>query len=483
MNDESNQIFANIYRKRHLEFTKRFFELREHNLFIVRPHHRLIADAMDRVIRGETTRLIINIPPGYTKTEMVVVSFIAMGLAVNPAARFIQTSYSDKLINDNSIKIKDTIMLPEYQDLYPMSFKKDTNAKNIWRISEHGGGLLSSPILGQITGFRAGRMIDGFSGALIIDDPIKPDDGYSKAKRERINTVIENTVKSRIALPSTPIILIMQRVHENDCTGFLLKGGTGDHWEHLCIPVEIEDNREYPPEYTHGIEIKHGLPSGMLWEMKHSKQDVGTMKLINPYTFSSQYNQRPTPIGGTLFKREWFRYYDKLPPIKQIKIFADTAMKTKEANDFSVFLAAGLGADGNLYILDIARGKFEAPELLRVGKAFWDRFKGGNPSVRSINIEDKASGTGLIQQLQRTLKTRVVAIQRDTDKISRAMGCIPDFASGRVWLPANAEWVANYVLEFELFNEMMSHDHDDQVDPTLDAVSDMLMAGNIYSNL
>ncbi len=123
---------------------------------------------------GEITRLIINIPPGFTKTQMCVVDFVARGLAINPRARFIHASYSEALVQENSLAIRDTVTSEDYQALWPLELRKDAKAKGLWKTRE-GGGILARPSGGSITGFRAGRMEPGFSGALIIDDPLKPD--------------------------------------------------------------------------------------------------------------------------------------------------------------------------------------------------------------------------------------------------------------------------------------------------------------------
>jgi predicted phage terminase large subunit-like protein len=473
-------------------FERVFFKHRERQKFIVNRHHRLIADTLQRVIDGEITRLIINIPPGYTKTEEVVISFTAWCLAKYPDSKFIHSSYSDDLAVTNSATIRDIIRSKRFQDMWPMQVRDDTAAKKRW-FTEHGGGMHAVSSGGQITGFRAGRMRDGFSGAILIDDPLKPDDAYSDTSRNRVNNRFTNTFKSRLAVETVPIIIIMQRLHEDDLTGFLLAGGSGEKWHHLEIPVEITDDREYPAEYTHGVPVEFDFEPGPLWDYKHNEAEIRILK-ADEYTYASQYDQRPAPLGGGLFKRDWWKFYEGFDPARNqlIKgegdytplmyktIFADTAQKVKEIHDYSVFQCWGKGLDGNIYLLDQMRGKWEAPDLQTNFMQFCERhdFVMGKVAmgVRARRVEDKVSGTGLIQAVNKIKGMDwVTGIQRDKDKVSRAMSGAPSIAQGKVFLPANAPWLGEYLAEFSKFTPQMSHKHDDQIDPTLDAVHEMLI--------
>lgn len=241
-----------------MQFFRYFFALREGGKLIRSWHHYLIEYVLQAVLDLKINRLIINIAPGYTKTEIAVLNFICRGLAINPRSKYIHTSYSGDLASENSSKIKDTILSKEFQDLWPMEVRIDTKAKKRWFTSV-GGGMMAAPSNGQITGFRAGRMEEGlFTGAFINDDPLKPEDAYSAVKRNSINNRFNNTMRSRLAIESVPMINIMQRLHEDDLSGYLLRGGSGDKWYHLVIPTRLDEetlNRPYPEEYTHGIPL------------------------------------------------------------------------------------------------------------------------------------------------------------------------------------------------------------------------------------
>lgn len=480
-------------------FDRYFFKVREGSKWIENQHHTLIDKIVQRVIDGEISRLIVNIPPGYTKTEKVVINFICRSMAINSDVKFIHASYADDLALLNSQTIRDVVCSDEYQELFPMLVREDVSAKKRW-FTEKGGGMLAVAAGGAITGFRAGRMVkDRFTGSFVIDDPLKPDDAYSAAKRNQVNNRFNNTMRSRLAVESIPIVVIMQRIHEGDLTAFLLKGGSGDYWHHLCLPALIPEIRpKYPKEFTHGIEVDYDLPVGPLWKFKHTEKQLLTMKTADPYTYSSQYDQRPSPLGGGLFKDKWWKFYainteanpgtPTLPKdISFIVIYGDTAQKTAEHNDYSVFQAWGYSPTMGAILLDQIRGKWEAPQLKSMMKAFWAKWskptrENGYVSAMEVKIEDKSSGSSLIQDIKNDTFIPISGIQKNKDKVFEAMGAIPQIAAGNVWIPIDASYINDFLHEHNQFTPMMTHDNDDQVDVTVMAVKDLLVNGsNFYS--
>lgn len=446
----------------HLFFSRYFFKIREGIKFKVNWHHKAMADAIQRVIDGKCKRLIINVPPGSSKTEMAVINLIARGLAINPKARFLHLSYSADLAELNSAKAKELINSSEYQSLFPLPIKTDSNARGRWNVVEGDisiGGCYATSTLGQVTGFRAGHMAEGFQGCIIIDDPLKPVDSLSKIKRDAVNNAYTNTVQSRKASPDTPVIVIMQRLADEDLTGFLLNGGDGKDWEHVCIPAINEDGDSYWPE-------------------KEPIESLLQLKEKGNFTFEGQYQQRPYVLGGEIIKGEWFGRYTELPPQKHWErraVFADTAMKTGEANDYTVFLDALLARDGKVYILNVWRKKVQAPGLLQLAKDVWAST---NYQAQAMYIEDKASGTGLIQQLQENDQfIPVIPIERTKDKFTRVMEVQPRIQAGGVMLPESAPWVVDFISECEAFTANDTHKHDDQVDPLIDAVNTFMGGG------
>lgn len=436
-----------------LTFTKTVFKAIKGVEFIENWHHAEICNKLERIVIGDIKRLIINIPPRYSKTELAVVNFIAWGLGNFPDSEFLHLAYGSRLAEGNTFKTKMILESDIYKQIFPdFELRKDSTAKGMFTTIE-GGQVYADSAGGTVTGKGAGKLSnDGiFHGAMIIDDPIKPDEARSDVVRESVNTNYTETLMSRTNNHDTPIIVIMQRLHENDLSGFLLNGGSGEDWEHLLIPCWDED--ENP-----------------LWEFKHSKERLKTLKAANPYGFAGQMEQRPAPIGGGIFKDEYWNYYKDLPVIVSKRIFGDTALKTKEMNDFSVFQCWGKSKEGQIYLLDQVRGKWEAPELKIQAKAFYNKHNVGYAHVNAFKIEDKASGTGLIQSLRRE-GLPIVEIPRDTDKVTRANDSVGLLASGNVYLPEDAPWLTDYLAEFSIFPNAK---HDDQVDPTMDAIEDFL---------
>lgn len=274
-----------------LYFARYFFKQRMGAKMIVAPHHQVIQRTLQRVIDGEITRLIINVPPGYTKTELATINMIGRGLALNNRARFMHLSYSHNLALLNSSTARGVVKSQAYQSMWPMALRDDADSKAMWW-TEHGGGVYASSAAGQVTGFRAGHMELGWQGALLIDDPVKPDDAHSETVRDGVNNRFNETIKSRLALETTPMIVIMQRIHYHDLSGYLLRGGSGEKWHHLCLPVLIDSSQAYPEENTHGIEIPHGLPDGWLWPVKHNESHRSAL-FSHRRTAEAQYMQRP----------------------------------------------------------------------------------------------------------------------------------------------------------------------------------------------
>lgn len=462
--------------KSHLAFTEKFFLEKEGQHFSVADFHRVICETLDKVYKGEITRLIINIPPGYGKTELAVINFIAHGFAINPRARFIHASYGEPLALDNSTKVKDILALEGYQAHWPVTLRADSKAKGLWRTTD--GGHLRAAAAGQaITGFRAGILAEpGFTGALIIDDPLKPDDASSDPTRKFINGRWENTFKSRLAHEDVPVIVIMQRLHVNDFAAHLMEE-SGETFHLLKLPILID--RESEPPASNVVMVPHNLPNGPLWEQKHNLKQIEILKLNGP-VYSGQYAQDPIVAGGNLFKTEWFQDYEVLPKLVWRGIYVDTAQKTKERNDYSVLEHWGATADGRAYLLDLVRGRFEAPELESTALAFWAKCKAMDAEkfghLRKMVVEDKVSGTGLIQSVKRKA-IPVIALQRDRDKYMRALDAVPSVASGLVYIPKKAKWRNDFIAEVAAFPDGA---HDDQVDPMVDAIVD-ICGKNFYT--
>lgn len=318
LKEAHKQLLASSF----LTFTRKMFYASNKHEYIVGRHHVMIAEALERVVRGDCKRLIINIAPRYGKTELVSRMFIAWCFALNPACRFLHLSYSSALTQSNSTAVKDIINLPYFQYVFDTRIRWNDNSKQHWS-TEEDGEMYATSTLGQITGFGAGcvqkpnleedkfqRLYNpkGFTGAIVIDDPIKPDEALSDNIRETINLRFETTIRNRVNSRDIPIVVIMQRLHEHDLCGYLLESEP-DTWEVLsipCVTTNVDGERE------------------ALWEFKHSLAELDQLHSVNSFVFETQYMQNPKPLEGLMYSE--FRTYETLPLDKGVrKNYTDTA--------------------------------------------------------------------------------------------------------------------------------------------------------------
>jgi predicted phage terminase large subunit-like protein len=441
-----------------LTFSKTMFRAQKGAELKPNWHQKAICDALEKVVIGDIKRLIINVPPRSGKTELAVKNFIAWCMGNFPDSEFIHASYSKRLASANTYAVRAMMQDDTYQKIFSHTeLAGDSKAKDEFRTA-HGGIVYATGAEGTITGYGAGKMRDTFGGAIIIDDPHKAGEGNSDTMRQNVLDWFQTTMESRKNSPDTPIIIIMQRLHQNDLSGFLLDGGNGEHWHHIVIPALDEKDESFWPE-------------------QFPTEDLHRQRVSNSYVFAGQMMQQPSPAGGGIFKDDWWRHYTQLPDLQYRMIYADTAMKTGQENDYSVFQCWGKGRDGKAYLIDQIRGKWEAPQLLAQAKAFWAKHRAQpGATLRQMKIEDKASGTGLIQQLKQD-GIPIVGIQRNRDKVSRAYDAAPMAECGNVMLPSNAPFVSDLLAEASVFP---MGKNDDQIDPLMDAIQDMLIGGNQF---
>jgi predicted phage terminase large subunit-like protein len=461
----------------YLKFVRYFFKIKYGKKIQLNQHVVVQCRVLQDVVDGKIQHLITNIAPGYSKSTLHGEFFFPYIMAKYPHAQNILLSYGQTVAQTISQAAKSVIELPEYQDLFTFKFRRSQDAKGLWK-NELEGGLLATSSGGVVTGFNAGTVDDlesdyTFNGLLMLDDPQKPDDIYSENYRLNINDNFTNTVKNRVRSPKTPIIIVMQRLHYDDLCGWLLRGGTEIKWHHLILPAVIDNSKSYPINYTHGKKIEHNLPNGALWEYKLTAEKFNEMKQYSPYMVAAQYEQDPINIGAGIFKDAWWQYYDVMPNFEYKLIAADTAQKTKEHNDYTVFQAYGI-KDFNIYLIEQLRGKWEAPELERNFIDFYNKHKGNNTQttgrLRGAIIEEASSGTGLIQNMQRRNDMIIYPKIRTKDKLTRAMDTVPYVAQGRVFLPSEAPYLFDFKKEFRDFSANDTHQHDDQIDPLMDVV-------------
>lgn len=430
-----------------LYFARYFFKQRMGAKMIVAPHHQVIQRTLQRVIDGEITRLIVNIPPGYTKTELATINMIGRGLALNNRARFMHLSYSHNLALLNSSTARGIVKSQAYQSMWPMALRDDADSKAMWW-TEHGGGVYASSAAGQVTGFRAGHMEPGWQGALIIDDPVKPDDAYSDTVRGGVNSRFNETIKSRLALETTPMIVIMQRIHYSDLSGYLLRGGSGEKWHHLCLPVIIDNSQAYPEENTHGIEIAHGLPDGWLWPFKHNESHRAAL-FAHRRTAEAQYMQRPRRFNaeGALWTEGLIAAAHALQITQELSrtvVAVDPATTASDESDETGIVAASAYGHGDKrqYSVDgDYSGKFSPNGWAQKAIGAYEQH-----DADAIVIETNQGGDMAESTLRNAgFKGRVVRVHASKGKFARAEPISALYEQGRV-----AHRGALYTLENQL---------------------------------
>ena len=437
-----NQIIKDKCENSLLFFTRYIFKENTGKKFIVADFHKNLVNTLERVDSGEIKRLIINIPPRYGKTELAVKMFIAWTLAKRPSSKFIHLSYSDALALDNSSATKEYINSDAFNRVWNIELKKDSQSQKKWYTTE-GGGVYATASGGAITGFGAGS-----GGAIIIDDPLKPDDALSDVRRSFINNRYNTTIRSRVNSRDVPIIIIMQRLHEEDLSGYLLDGGSGEQWHHLKLSALDEEN----------------VP---LWPEKHTFKELEAIRQADRYTFSGQYLQIPSPPEGGEWRKDWFQIINKaeIPNDIVYEMYIDGAYTKDTRNDPTGIQISGKSGD-NLYIYKSIDKYLEMPEL----KSFIGNFvKSCGVNVTQILVEPKASGKSLVQLLRRETNFNVSELKTNFvrySKIERARASSPFIEGGRVFLVKD-KWNEAFLQQVSTFPNAK---HDEHIDVTAYAI-------------
>lgn len=521
--------------KSFLNFTRIWFELIQGDRLLVNWHHRLMASKIDDLLAGRLVprNLIINIPPGGTKTEFFSIHFPAYVNALVQEKRLkrfrnLNISFADTLVKRNSRRTRDIIASREYQELWPCSF--GVNQAEEWEIKDERGRSIGQTVSrssnGQITGGRGGYYGPEFSGMVMLDDYNKPVDMLSESRRKSANTLLVNTIRSRRGDKSkehpTPFVSIQQRLHTDDATGFMLAGGMGVPFHHVAIPAMIDEKyiqsldepwRSLCWETVKDTDsvVVGGVRYWSYWPQMEDVNDLLQLWEKDRYTFLSQYQQNPMALTGGIIDTSWFRTYTTLPKLTHRAVYVDTnSGKVEDWLDYTVFTLAGMGVDGNLYIIDVVRGRWDPEDLLKKAEEVWEKWRlSGSMRVmplRHMAIEEKQAGQGLITTLKKRSQTPgqlaipVREIPRGTgqNKLVRCLNVIPQIKTGKVFVPAthtddgqklssifyedgtiagSTEWVLTAMTECAAFSADDSHDNDDILDTWMDAIDDNLISG------
>lgn len=410
-------------------------------MWVKAKHHSVVCNALESVYNGDVRNLIINIPPRYSKTELVKM-FTAWTIGKAPDSEYIYTSYSSELATNNSYGCREIVQNEEYQAIFPhVQIKDDSSAKDHWRTTQNGC-VYASGNSGSLTGYGAGKMRDGFGGCIVVDDPHKADEVHSDITRKKVLSWFQDTLESRKNDPKrTPTIVIMQRLHAEDLAGFLLRGGNGEEWDHIKMPALQDDGTA-------------------LWHEKHSVEDLQRMKEVKPYTFHGQYQQEPFAKGGGIFKSASIVRYDQAPERGRVILSVDANFKEGSGHDNVSIDAWGYAAP-NFYLLDHIAKPFSFQDSLAVIRQFAAKHR---PSA--ILVEDKANGSAIMSVLRENLSGIVPILPRES-KIARAEAVADKINAGNVQIPRFASWADEWIAELASFP---NGKHDDRVDSMTQAI-------------
>lgn len=408
-------------------------------------HIRAIAHALEQVRLGRIKRLIITMPPRSLKSLMCSIAFPAFVLGHDPTKRFIVASYGADLAIKLGNDFRTIVNMPQYDAIFPamrISTMKNTQAEVVTTLN---GFRLSTSVDGPLTG-RGGDFI-------IIDDPIAALAAASQKAREHVLNWYVSALLSRLDdKKNGAIVLVMQRLHEDDLAGFLLR--SSDEWTVLNLPAIAQKDEQIPI----GNNAFHHRREGEVLHPEREPMAVleSLRAELGADIFEAQYQQQPVAPRGVMIDRDWVQRYDQLPtpPARRILQSWDIASKEGAENDWSV-CTTWLIWNKHYYLIDVLRGRFDYPTLK---ERVVSHAKLHKPCT--ILIEDAGVGTALVQDLKKA-SFSVVAIKPEHDKKTRMSIQSAKFSSGRVFFPRQAPWLAT--LELELFAFPRGR-HDDQVD-------------------
>lgn len=411
-------------------------------------HLDAIAHALEEMRTGNVRRLAVNMPPRNLKSILISVAWVAWRLGHDPRLNFVNVSYSVELATKHARDCRSIMQSSLYKRLFPGTrISEKRSALHDFETTD-GGGRLATSITGTLTG-RGGDII-------IIDDPIKPDEADSETTRKSVNEWFSSTLSSRLDDKGTgSIVVVMQRLHEDDLCGMLLgRGG----WSSLSLPVIATEEGIIP--MTRGRVFKRKIGDVLHPERESRKILEELKRSMGSARFEAQYQQSPIPAVGNMIQTAWLKYYDpEHPPVGgQIVQSWDTASKDGVHNDYSVCVTA-LVRHSQVYILNVWRDRVNFPDLLKAVTAVAERFR---PNV--LLIENAASGTQLFQVLRdRHFPFVPVPLARrpELDKVTRLAAVSAQIEAGKLFLPEHASWLEAFRHELLGFPNAK---HDDEVD-------------------
>lgn len=430
-------------------------------------HIDVMAEHLEAASKGELRRLVINVPPGSMKSLTCAVFWPAWRWTHSPETRWIFAAYSDTLARRDSLKTRRLVESEWYRALWGDVWTPNADEWGASKFSNSSAGFrMITSIGGSVTGEHG--------HVQVVDDPVKPIEvtGAASTRRaalERALTWWVETMSTRMVNAETSVrVIIMQRLHESDLAGAMLREGG---WEHLNLPMEAR--RPCVVQVPHPCSLAEGTSRGFkdlraegepLWPARFSKPAIDTMrKDLGPRGAAAQLDQRPMPPGGGLFKHEYLRYWTAVPRGAELIQSWDCAFKGLDDSDFVVGQVWARQA-GSFYLVDQVRARMTIRGTLAAVLAFSAKWRG---AVKKL-IEDKANGPAVIDLLKSELGG-LQPVDPQGGKEARANAVEPLWASGNVYLPDPrlASWVPGFVEELTNFP---GGANDDQVDAMTQAL-------------
>jgi predicted phage terminase large subunit-like protein len=405
-------------------------------------HLDALCEYLTAVTLGQIRRLIINIMPRIGKSSLVSVLWPTWEWARDQAtSRWMFASYAEDLSIRDSVRRRNVIQSEWYRRYWgtDVQLSADVNLKDEY-VSTHAGSMFSTWIGGG-TG-RGGKR-------LVIDDPHSPKKALSDAERETAVTYIRNVLISRLDNPATDsIVMILQRLHENDAAGELLADGP---WTHLDLQAEAEERTviSMPLSGREWIREKGDL----LEPVRFPKEVLDNLKReMGSAAYSGQYQQRPAPKTGIFFQPGWWRFYKTAPAFDVVALSVDCAFKDLKTSDFVAQHVYGF-VGAKTYVVD--------RQTERLGytatKAAIRSMRAKHPRISHVLIEDAANGPAVIEELSKEF-SGIIAVKPDGGKVARAQASTADVEAGNVFLPEDADWTLPWLQLFAKFPNVKNND-------------------------
>jgi predicted phage terminase large subunit-like protein len=390
------------------------------------------------------TRIIVNLPPRSLKSYLVSVAWVAWLLGRKPSLRIICASYSEELAHKFSRDCRALMESRFYKRVFPTRLNPKKSTETEFETTKRGSRLATS-----VGGTLTGRGGDVF----IIDDPTKANDANSEVALEGANEWFRNTARSRLNdLSQSLVVVTQQRLHTDDLSGVLIERG----WPSLVIPAIATESQDYA---VADGEVYYRATGELLQPDRDRPEAIEEIKLsVGSRIFAAQYQQNPTPPEGNMIKACWLRRYDSIPPRKKFRsmvLSCDPAGKTGIKNDYTAMTLVGIDAK-EMYLLHVERGHWSVLEMQKRITALASQWE-----ATHIIIEDTASGMGLIQLLKEQTQLPVIGQHSTDNKETRLTRHEGRFEAGRILLPTEAPWLADFENELLAFP---SGRYDDQVD-------------------